>query len=262
MCGARLQVWDADYRIAHPQEVDLLIWLASYPRSGNTLLRMVLENALGYHTCSIYQEHETEDQVELANLFAITPADVLQRAIDADEDPHFLKTHELPAVDTYPAIYIVRDGRDASVSFAHYLIDFVLGKDQNVEVNFRQTLHDVVALKERYGGWSKNVQAWIARPNTAIVRFEDLIVDPIAITCDALQQLSLKPIARRAGVFVDFEALHKSSPQFFREGTVGGWQAEMDDEMECLFWQQHGATMDLLGYPRRPVPRECEASFA
>ena len=54
------------------QEVDLLIWLASYPRSGNTLLRMILERDFGYHTCSIYREHEDDDRIELANLFAIT----------------------------------------------------------------------------------------------------------------------------------------------------------------------------------------------
>ena len=35
---------------------------------------------------------------------------------------YFVKTHELPSDDS-PAILLVRDGRDAMVSFAHYIED-------------------------------------------------------------------------------------------------------------------------------------------
>ena len=60
----------------------------------------------------------------------------MRQAIDADPEVHFLKTHELASDDDgYPSIYVVRDGRDAVVSFAHYLIDFVVGRDESAPSN-------------------------------------------------------------------------------------------------------------------------------
>ncbi len=238
------------------QEVDLLIWLASYPRSGNTLLRMVLARDFGYHTCSLYREHEEDDRIELANLFAISAASLVRQAIDADPEVHFLKTHEVASEDDeYPSIYVVRDGRDAVVSFAHYLIDFVIGKDQSQpEQQYRHVLHDVVTCSDMYGGWSRNVETWMQRPRSRRHPVEELVSQPTQAVAAALRNVNLTPAAQGENGAVNFQELHRTAPRFFRAGKKGGWQTEMDEDLESAFWHAHGATMEVLGYTRTVGP--------
>jgi hypothetical protein len=233
-------------------EAQVLIWLASYPRSGNTLLRLVLEREFAYHTCSLYRERTPETGPELADLVDLTSAKLVANAIDKDEDIHFVKTHELATDDAFPAIYVVRDGRDAMVSFAHFLIDFVIGKSEHdPEVQYWQTLQELLTTTERYGGWSQNVQSWLHRPGTVLVKFEELIDQPVECARDALRRLHIEPRTGRGHEgLVPFEQLQRESPRFFRTGASGNWRTDMDDLLESLFWEQHGATMDELGYAR------------
>ena len=36
----------------------MIVWLASYPRSGNTFLRLVLHRLFGVPTYSVYEDHD------------------------------------------------------------------------------------------------------------------------------------------------------------------------------------------------------------
>ena len=36
----------------------MIVWLASYPRSGNTFLRVVLHNVYGVSTYSVYEDND------------------------------------------------------------------------------------------------------------------------------------------------------------------------------------------------------------
>jgi len=102
----------------------MIIWLASYPRSGNTLVRLVLAQVYGYNTYSLYNDPDLRD-MGMADI--LHQKDFLREGIveyENAEKPYFVKTHLLPhADDTNKAIYIVRDGRDTLVSHAHYRID-------------------------------------------------------------------------------------------------------------------------------------------
>ena len=235
----------------------MLIWLASYPRSGNTLSRLVLEREFGYPTCSLYREPGAEDIPEIADLVDLTSVDVVARAIDMDADIHFVKTHELATDDAFPAIYVVRDGRDAMVSFAHFLIDFEIGNNgHDPNVHYWQTLQELITTTQPYGGWSQNAQSWLHRPGTVLVKFEELIGQPVEAIRKALRELQVEPRTTKGGRgerFVSFEQLHRESPHFYRTGASGTWRTDMDDLLEQLFWQEHGGTMDALGYPRTPA---------
>lgn len=230
----------------------MLIWLASYPRSGNTFLRLVLERQFAYHTSSIYRERPTGNTPDIVDLVELTSVERVRRVIDADEHLHFVKNHELAAADPSPAIYLVRDGRDAMVSFAHFLIDFVIGTDAQADpgTHYWQTLHGLITTTEYFGGWTNNVQSWLSRPNTVVVTFEELIRDPVGVTRAALHRLNLEPAALTGDSVASFEQLHRESPRFFRTGRAGNWRTEMDDRLHALFWHEHGATMDRLGFPR------------
>jgi hypothetical protein len=94
----------------------------------------------------------------------------------ASPDLHFVKTHEMPGADEHPAICLVRDGRDALVSYAQFLLDTEqkAPKEQRSHL-FARTLHDLIATNRGFGGWSANVLAWTARKApTVFLRYEDL----------------------------------------------------------------------------------------
>src|SRR6187401_788141 len=96
----------------------MIVWIASYPRSGNTFLRAVLHALYRVPTYSIYDDDDPVAQrvgPELVG-YRRKPND---RALMADSSEVYLvKTHKRRKIDGYRAIYLVRDGRDAVVSHA------------------------------------------------------------------------------------------------------------------------------------------------
>ncbi len=94
-------------------------WLASFPRSGNTLLRVVLKRCFGLLSQSIYGDHEFPDAAMTAMVGeqAVGPdVQAFLRVARAQGRSLFVKTHELPGADHHPAVCVLRDGRSALVS--------------------------------------------------------------------------------------------------------------------------------------------------
>ena len=147
----------------------------------------------------------------------------------------YVKTHEMPPADKHPAIYVVRDGRSAMVSHAHYFRE-ILGR--NI------TLAEVIEGKTGQS-WSQHVRAWTPRPHTLLVRYEDLAAgDP-----GVLKKISAfigKPLVHDFDI--SFETLHALSPAFFRSGSDSANILEMDGEAQRLFERLHGETLRALGY--------------
>ncbi|MGB8364626.1 MAG: sulfotransferase domain-containing protein [Rhizomicrobium sp.] len=223
----------------------MLVWLASYPRSGNTWLRILLNRCLGIETFSLYDDR-----------FDIGANSALRRIVghrihgmDREEfceharnssDTYFVKTHELP-VDDARAVYIVRDGRAAVVSYQHYICDF-----GQKTVSLAQVIKGEV-----FGGsWSDHVEAWALknRANTLLLRYKCLVADPM----QSLQQIAefLGLPSPRIGS-VDFEHLHAAFPRFFRKGSNAANVAELGGDDLTLFWNLHGETMERMGYQRQ-----------
>jgi hypothetical protein len=224
----------------------LITWLASYPRSGNTLLRAILKQCFGLSSQSIHDDTELD-----------TPG--VREAIGHEgggNDPHrfiedarrdarslYVKTHELPGHDMHPAIYVVRDGRSAVVSHRYHL--------------GRETCLPDIIRGERTPSWSEHVEAWAlsGRPSTLVVRYEDLAVaDP-----RTLQQIAAfldRPLLRAFDI--SFDRLHALNPKIFRRGSDAANISEMDAVSLRLFEQLHGATLRRIGYGG--VPRASRLS--
>jgi hypothetical protein len=215
-------------------------WLASYPRSGNTLLRTILKHCFGLSSQSVYPDAEFADPViaDAVGHEAVgdDPYSFVARA-QAERRRLYVKTHELPPARHLPVIYVVRDGRSAIVSHLHYL---------------RQVLGHEVTLADVIGGrmgplWSSHVQAWALEPrqNRLVVRYEKLA---------AADDETLRAI----GAFIDaplqkpfdvsFAQLNAISPTFFRRGSDAANIAEMDQGAQALFEQLHGEALRALGY--------------
>ncbi len=242
-----------------------MIWLASFPRSGNTFFRIILHEFYGIETTEFHAETGRPVDPGYAGYPVVKT--------------HLLPYQLIPRDPDIKAVYIVRDGRDALVSMAHHRSDIVApGSD------YRENLRAAIIAKERtfFGGWSENVRHWQRRASI-ILRFEELINDPIGCiesmrgimdlppprpdrmipTIEQLRHEKLPfnmPYARERSENQRLEWQHK----FFRRGKIGSWKDEMPADLHKLFWQLHGPVMDTFGYhegsPRLGHKRHGETS--
>jgi hypothetical protein len=233
----------------------VIVWLASYPRSGNTLLRATFRSHFGIESCSVYA---SESELPLPGWQAmaghVDRPDSLQRMAEAEET-YFVKTHELQP-DHHRAIYVVRDGCHAAVSYAHYIRRFSRGllgikwlpvaPPRNW--NFRRVLRRVILGECDFGSWSDHVRAWTASRSVVVVRFEDLVADPAACVGRALAEVGHRAEPRAAGTVPTFTELKKKWPKFFRKGAIARGSEEMPGPLLDLFWEKHGTVMRALGY--------------
>ncbi len=227
-----------------------MVWLASFPRSGNTFLRNILFEVYGLASSTYHRESEY-------------PVDANFKQFPV------IKTHELPgALEAdgvfagEPVVYLVRDGRDAMCSIAHHRSNLI-APGSDYEQNLREAI-----LADRgsfFGGWSQNVEQWCKRADL-VIRFEDLIKDPLS-EVERLRTIFELP-QPDAEKLPTFESLKSGIPEygakrhqeisedekkehskrFFRRGKAGGWREEMPGALQELFWSIHGDTMDSVGY--------------
>jgi len=200
-----------------------MVWLASYPRSGVTFLRLLLERLYGVPTHTVY----TSEWRATGDLF---PANRLFPQNNNAPDPTFVKTH---GVDEAPkggrAIHLVRDPRDALVSHAHFACDFShkwMGYDEAI----RAAIHGNLGIPT----WGAHTVAWLGRPAVRI-HFDDLIANPLATITEAVEGLDLgmKLIANDG--IPAFEALKAEHPKFFRSGKSEQWRDDLPKHLLTEF---------------------------
>lgn len=188
-----------------------IVWLASYPKSGNTWTRAFLHNLVQVTSGAKRAQRINElNQFSMTSaaksLFddilgfsvtnkhveqiAATRARVQQHIADIVEGLIFVKTHQALVVDrghvtinfavTAGAIYIVRNPLDVAISYAHHLarpidaaIDFMNLQNAETAVTDKQ-------VNEVYGSWSQHVLSWTRKPHRAIyvMRYEDMLGQP------------------------------------------------------------------------------------
>jgi glycosyltransferase involved in cell wall biosynthesis len=224
-----------------------MIWLASFPRSGNTFFRNILFEVYGLESSTFHQENYPVDPNY--DQFQVVKTHLL---------PHQL----LPADPNIKSVYLVRDGRDCMVSLAHQRSDIIAPGSDFLE-NMEAAIH--AAGGSFFGGWGENVSQWIERADI-IIRYEDLVKDPIG------QAERLRAILDLPEPMIDkvptFEKLKFGTPKygskqhilkdeteqkefsgkFFRKGKSGGWREEMPAQLHELFWRKYGPLMEKMGY--------------
>jgi hypothetical protein len=239
-----------------------LVWVASYPRSGNTLTLLVLRDVFGIGRIgSVYWDGlglgpfpQGLPPAMDAAPWAPCPelrrleSETLLEELRARPESYFVKTHRRSeASDPGPALYIVRDGRDAIVSHAHFVEarDTPRFRNKPFARRVAELIHPGIPA---VGAWSDNVAAWRERQGpTAIVRFEDLIHDPTGIVADACERLDVA-LPEASGTLPSFGDTKGQGPTFFRKGIVGGWQDDLAPDLHERFWRYHGSQMKSLGY--------------
>lgn len=200
--------------IANPRNPRGIVWIASYPKSGNTWMRIFL-----YHLVRISEglpradndlqalDRVTGYEARLFSLFTEILGKPLEEAtLDevmgvrmqvqaeiARRAPGLamLKTHNLmgffkkqPIINlkvSAGTIYIVRDPRDVVISLADHQGCTI---DQAIGIMNRSaftSVNDDQGAYEMWGSWSEHVKSWTMAPHEAVivVRYEDMLADPI-----------------------------------------------------------------------------------
>lgn len=226
----------------------MLYWLASYPRSGNSFFRRIVEQCYGLVTWDKYiVPSETDPNYPLLRSL---------ETIITSPQPVLVKTHEPPGDDNFPAVYLLRDGRDALVSYTHFVL--TLDKPPKGEITpvlFHNTLRDLL-LEERspFRSWAENVLAWTSRPGVVVVRYEELVQNPGPVVERALRAIGC-PTKRIKDEIPTFEQLKKKNPLIFRRGLPGCWRDEFPPDLLPLFWERNGYAMERFGYSREETRR-------
>jgi hypothetical protein len=222
---------------------------------------MLLRSFYGAETFSIY-----DDEFFVTKGIADTIGHrVMSTSIEemtADSSLYLVKTHEL-ANDENSTVYVVRDGRDAVVSYARYLCSFkprrsFVGRCKQTLKGgcFRVTLKRVIRGHEEFGAWGDHVCWWMnrsRRAKTLVVRYEEMVADPLRIVREVASFVGLKGDPAEVDP-PSFRTLQRRSPEFFRRGRVGSARDEMPKSSERLFWRLDGEAMSEFGYDvgRRP----------
>jgi hypothetical protein len=187
-----------------------------------------------------------------------TPVEEWLAAAEAAPQRYYVKTHELPRGDFHPAVYLVRDGRDALVSYAWFMLQVRQNKEKGdvSAEEYRDTLARLIQSDNpHFGDWSANVRAWGARPGTVVVRFEELVQSPrdVAVVAVSRLGLGLRPLPN--GEVPTFEQMQRERPKLVRRGQCGSWRDEFPDDLLSLFWKRHGDVMHQFGYGEHSVGR-------
>jgi len=191
-----------------------IVWLASYPKSGNTWLRVFLTN--------LERDGETRasiNDLEFTSLSGMRfvfdeavgyeAADLTFDEIDrlrpevyayesrVREEPFYCKVHDayghlpdgrplFPSGVSLRAVYLLRNPLDVCVSFAHHLaltdLDAMIGCMADPEFAFEGAAQrEYQQLRQRLRTWSEHVLSWVdgARMPLHVMRYEDMQQSPL-----------------------------------------------------------------------------------
>ncbi|HEX6685575.1 MAG TPA: sulfotransferase domain-containing protein [Candidatus Limnocylindrales bacterium] len=227
----------------------MIVWVASFPRSGNTFMRIVMNRRYGVETSVIYDLDGVADRLGPGLIGAVDRAGSIAE-MRRSADTFFVKTHrqldeDVDALDG--AICLVRDGRDALVSWARL-------SSEDDPSGFGPKLQEMVLRDDLRGtgSWGRNVLSWVQplKANRVLVRYEDLVETP-AETIDRAMALVAPSFDPDVHALIPTLAdLREVDGKFFRRGRVGSYRDELPEDLHRLFWSRpdNAAAMELLGY--------------
>ena len=191
----------------------MIIWLASYPKSGNTWLRFFIislllkdNNEVGLKHLEGIKQFPTNyhyknfniSKSNLGNLNEISKHWIdAQKVINSDNKIRFFKTHNaLIKLDnnlftneenTLGTIHIVRDPRNVLTSvnnhFHHNSLEeskeFIFDKRKGIFNKSKIEQNNIFTLPQVIGSWQTHYNSWkLIKKNYLLVKYEDLIEKP------------------------------------------------------------------------------------
>ncbi len=220
-----------------------IIWLASYPKSGNTWLRAFLANytsnsvkpvaindlpnhILGDNLLLHYEQFTGRKAGDLSeqDLARLRPK-IHEWFAGSRRQDVFVKTHnvvsevnDVPLITptaTAGAIYVVRNPLDVAVSFAHhYQVPYARAVQSLCEEQYTLPASSGL-LKQYLGSWSGHVRSWTEAPGLTLhlMRYEDMTGKPVKAFSRMVKFLGLPKDAERLKRALKFSAFRELAGQ-------------------------------------------------
>ena len=240
--------------------VKSLLWLASYPKSGNTWVRAFLANYIFNLDQPVPVNQLSRLGIGDANTLAHrrvaggnfdprNPRQMVQvrrKMLDTIDgngaDLNLVKTHNqntrafgvdmIPRHQTKGAVYILRDPRDMAISYASHhgmsLDETVtrLSHPENATAGNEQNVHQFL------GNWSDHVRSWTRAKGFPVrtVRYEDMLTKPDEVFGKVVVFLGLDLDPARLTKAIDFSSFDKLKAQEAKTGFV-----ENSDNQDSFF---------------------------
>lgn len=215
-----------------------VIWLASYPRSGNTLTRSIFKHNFGIHTYSLYNDKSDIGKYEEIRAFVghkdgkwgFTIGSTQAQQIPAypekifavkDVGPIIIKTHSQyhEYYRDFKVIYVIREPRSVLTSYVSYKKNFTANPADG-----DQLLNELIFDGDPMSGfWSEHIEGWLSnkRENILILKYEDIIGNFSVVLDQISDFIDKKPINRE---LADFSEFQKANSLFFRKGKKDSWR--------------------------------------
>lgn len=262
----------------------LINWLASFPKSGNTWVRLFYQAYVSGNAginsdlrITLTDSYESLYQgicpIPLERLekqdFALLRGAALVNLIGTGLRSHLVvKTHNanidingvplIPTRVTNSAVYLVRDPRDVACSYAAHL-----GKDVDQIIQIMGDewagLRTNVVVPQFTCAWSKNVLSWADK--AFVVRYEDLCVNPVHWFTKILEVWGIEPEPDRVVEAAEMTTIDKFQAQeteegfseinpgrtFFRQGG-STWRDTLTDKQARQIVRDHSVAMAKFNY--------------
>lgn len=269
-------------------------WVASYPKSGNTWVKLFLEaytTGMPVELNTVYGRFVLPDNAphfyqsvcpwpvttayEILWAALRVPA-LLQMIASRGCIELALKTHHanvsveglklIPPMLTKGAVYIIRDPRDIVVSASHHSSITIDQAIDHLNDSTAMIANTDTGMGHLLQSWSDHVLSWTVgndEVDTVVVRYEDILADPMAALTGILLSLGFKNLSGDRLEFAvretNFENLQakedkhgfveqKGSERFFRQGKINGWMSVLNKGQVKRIEDTHGEVMSMFGY--------------
>jgi hypothetical protein len=234
------------------------VFIVGYPKSGNTWFQNLVSGV-------IYGVDPRLSPPLLSN--DLVPDVHFNEYYHRYSTPMFFKSHSLPRPDYRRVVYLLRDGRDAMVSYFRYLEAL-----EKRPLNFLEIIKTGLLIHPCK--WHEHVEAWHRNPYSAqilVIKYEDLIRQPV-VELERFCQFTNTPrehsllasvaeAAKFSNLRLKEEVQGSAWPDrwpadkfFFRRGIAGSHKDEMPAEVLAAFMGQARETLQLHHYPVNQPP--------
>jgi len=224
------------------------IFLVSYPKSGNTWMRFVFSHMMkkGQETINFHNVHEIFPEYHISKL----------NELNSQPRPRLIKSHLLYNKKFPKVVYLIRDPRDVYVSYYFYL------KNKLPE---NTTFKEFLRKKDLYPSrWQTHVESWLDKPNTLILKYEDLLAEPVQKVSEIVDFVGFNFSHEEIAAAVEKSTVKKmqeveekfgrraneedNCEKFVRKGEKGDWKNHFDDEDLAFLIAEAGLTMKKCDY--------------
>jgi len=205
-----------------------IVWLASYPRSGNTFLRTLLWQCFGLRSASVYP-NDLGGNKQLEEYVGHIEHGIDKQIQFPKNNIPLVKTHEYNR-DNHPALYVIRDGRAASISLWKFY-------------SKRISLESIIKGQHRFGTWSNHLQSWHPwnRPNTLLIKYEDMKNNRQAVLNNISHFLECDIINKN---ILDRDTIASIDGRWVK--AKSHWRSEFSDDLLKQFNQINSASITWL----------------